>query len=191
MGPGLTAMAATISDPLPTTLPHLEPTGSNWAIFSMRFQEAMEANQKWQHFNGTSARPVPVDDKNPTDVEAKAMAAWDQDETVARYLLSQRLPDSTAVRLKNVTSVKDCWQKVSDEFSVKSQYAEADLLTAFTEMRCPDGGNVREFLGQMRVKREELSAVGITMSEKEYRSAIIKAIPEEVAKFASGMLLTA
>jgi len=184
-------MAATISDPLPTTLPRLEPAGSNWAIFSMHFQEAMEANQKWQHFNGTSAHPVPVDDKNPTNVEAKAMAAWDQDETVARYLLSQRLPDSTAVRLKNVTSVKDRWQKVSDEFSVKSQYAEADLLTAFMEMRCPDRGNVCKFLGQMRVKREELSAVGVTMSEKEYRSAIIKAIPEEVAKFVSGMLSTA
>src|SRR6266404_9315793 len=107
MGPGLTAMAATISDPLPTTLPRLEPTGSNWAIFSMRFQEAMEANQKWRHFDGTSARPVPVDDKNPTDVEAKAMAAWDQDETVTHYLLSQRLPDSTTASVK-VGGVPQC-----------------------------------------------------------------------------------
>jgi hypothetical protein len=46
MGPGMAA-ATTMKDPLPTSVPHLEPTGPNWPIFSMRFQEAMEANQKW------------------------------------------------------------------------------------------------------------------------------------------------
>jgi hypothetical protein len=93
----------------------------------------------------------------------------DQDERISRYLLSQRLPDSTAVFLEAITSVKARWDKVKSEFSVKSQYAETDLLTAFTdsEMRCPRGGKVRSFLGQMRVKREELAAVGVTMPEKE------------------------
>jgi hypothetical protein len=100
-------------------------------------------------------------------------------------------PNSTAVRLKTLATVKERWDKVKSEFSVKSQYAETDLLTAFSEMRCPRGGEVRAFLGQMRVKREELAAVGVTMSEKEYRSAIIKALPEEMSKFASGLLTAA
>ena len=185
------AAASIMNDPLPTSVPRLEPTGSNWAIFSMRFQEAMEANQKWGHFSGSVTCPVPVDTQKPTDDEKKAMSAWDLDETISRYMLSQRLPDSTAVRLKAITSVKDRWNKVKNEFSVKSQYAETDLLTAFNEMRCPNGGNVREFLGTMRVKREELAAVGVTMGDKEYRSAIIKALPEEMSKFASSLLTAA
>ena len=185
------ATAITMNDPLPTSVPRLKPNGSNWAIFSMRFQEAMEANQKWGHFDGSTARPVPADPSKPTDDEKKAMAAWDLDETVSCYMLSQRLPDSTAVCLKAITSVKDCWDKVKNEFSVKSQYAETDLLTAFSEMRCPRGGDVRAFLGTMRVKREELAAVGVTMGDKEYRSAIIKSLPEEMSKFASGLLTAA
>ena len=189
MGPAIPA--ATMSDPLPGSVPRLEPSGVNWAIFSMRFQEAMEANAKWGHFTGSVARPIPVDINAPTDAEKATMAAWDQDEVVARYLLSQRLPDSTAVRLKALTSVVDRWNKVKSEFSIKSQYAETDLLTAFTEMRCPRGGDVRSFLGQMRVRREELAAVGVTMTEKDYRSAIIKALPEEMSKFASGLLTVA
>ncbi len=148
----------------------------------------MEANQKWGHFDGTTPCPVPAKATTPTDAEAKAVADWRQDEIVTKYLLSQRLPDSTAVRLKSLTSAKECWTKVKTEFSVKSQYAEADLLTAFLEMRCLRGGDVRTFLGQMRVKCEELAAVGITMTEKEYRSAIIKSLPEEMSKFASGLL---
>ena len=63
-----------------------------------------------------------------------------------------------------------------------------DLLTAFSEMCCPRGGNVHEFLGSMRIKCEELAAIGVTMGEKEYRSAIIKSLPEEMSKFASQLL---
>jgi transposase InsO family protein len=189
MGPDMPSN--TMNDPLPTSIPRLEPTGSNWAIFSMRFQEAMEANRKWGHFDDSTPRPDPADTSKPTDEEKKAMSDWDQEEVVARYLLSQRLPDSTAVRLKAITSVKERWDKVKAEFSIKSQYAETDLLTAFNEMRCPRGGDVRAFLGSMRVKREELAAVGVTMGEKEYRSAIIKSIPDEMSKFASGLLTAA
>ncbi len=149
---------------------------------------SVEANQKRGHFDGKTLCPVPADPNAPTDAELKAVADWRQDEVVAKYLLSQRLPDSTAVRLKSLTSAKERWTKVKTEFSVKSQYAEADLLTAFSEMRCPRGGDIRTFLGQMRVKREELAAVGVTVTEKDYRSAIIKSLPEEMSKFASGLI---
>ncbi len=185
MGP---ALPAAMSDPLPTSIPCLKPNGSNWAIFSMHFQEAMEANQKWGHFDGTTPCPAPADANTPTDAELKVVVNWNQDETVAKYLLSQRLPNSTAVHLQALVSAKQCWDKVKTEFSMKSQYTEMDLLTAFSKMRCPRRGDVCTFLGQMHVKCEELAAVGVTMTEKEYHSAIIKAIPDEMSKFASGLL---
>ena len=43
----------------------------------------------------------------------------------------------------------------------------------------------------MRVKREELAAVGVEVTGKEYQSAILKSIPEEMSKFASGLLTSA
>ena len=129
----------------------------------MRFQEAMEANQKWGHFNGTTTCPVPADAAKPTPNEVRAGAAWDQDESVARYLVSQCLPNSTTVHLKSLTTAKERWTKVKSEFSVKSQYVEADMLTVFTELCFPQGGDVHSFLGQLHMKRKELSAVGVTM----------------------------
>jgi hypothetical protein len=107
---------------------------------------------------------------------------------VTRYLLTQRMPDSTAMRLCNITLVVDHWTKVKTKFSIKSQYAEVDLLTAFLEMRCSTMSKVRTFLGQMHMKHEELAAVGVTVTGKEYQSAILKSIPEEMSKFASGLL---
>ena len=189
MGPGLPTNI--MSDPYANSVPHLEPNGSNWAIFSMRFQEAMEDNLKWSHFDGSATCPVLKDAKNPTDGKNKSRLAWDQDKVMAHYLLSQRLPNSTAVHLKGLASAKEHWDKVKVEFSMKSQYAEADMLTSFSEMCCPCGGDVRSFLRSMHMKHEELVAVGVTMSDKEYQSAIIKSLPEEMSKFASGLLTLA
>ena len=142
----------------------------------MQFQEAMKVNQKWGHFIGSIAHPVPADVNKPTDAEKKAMFKWDLDKTISHYLLSQRLPNPTAVCLKSLATAKECWDKVKSKFSIKSQYMEADMLTSFSKMCCLCGGDVHAFLGSMHVKHE-LVAVSITMSDKEYCSAIIKSLP--------------
>ena len=74
------------------------------------------------------------------------------------------------------------------EYSIKSAYAEVDMLTAFLEMRVSTVSEVRTFLGQMCVWCEVLAAVGVTVTAREYQSAILKAIPEEMSKFTSGLL---
>jgi hypothetical protein len=150
----------------------------------------MKANQKWGHFNGSITCPIPANVDKPTDDKKTAMADWDRSESVMLYMLSQRLPDSTAVRLQSITTVADCWAKVTGEFSVKSQYTKIDLLSTFSKMRCSTISEVWTFLGQMRMKREELAAIGISMTPKDYQTAILKAIPEEMSKFASRLLTT-
>jgi hypothetical protein len=99
--------------------------------------------------------------------------------------------DSAAMRLRAITLVADRWTKVKNEYSVKSQYAEVDLLTTFSKLRCSSVSEVWTFLGQMRVKRKELVAVRVEVTGKEYQSAILKSILEEMSKFASGLLTSA
>ena len=55
---GTTATA--LADTLPSSIPKLDASGLNWAIFSLRFQDAVEAKGYWGHFDGTTPRPVPT-----------------------------------------------------------------------------------------------------------------------------------
>ena len=86
-------MSATtlLSDSLPSSIPKLDSTGVNWAIFSVRFQDAVEAKGFWGHFDGSSSRPVAVavsvtatdgttTTTPPTDAETAAVDQWDKDE---------------------------------------------------------------------------------------------------------------
>jgi gag-polypeptide of LTR copia-type len=172
-------------------IPHLKLSGSNWAIFSLRFQEAIKANCKWGHFNRSSKCPTSADPDKPTDEEKAMQVDWDQNEMVAKYLLTQRMLDSATVHLCTITLVTDRWTKVKNEYSVKSQYAEVDLLTAFLELCCSSMSEVRTFLGQMCMKHEELAAIGVEVTGKECQSAILKSILEEMSKSASGLLTSA
>ena len=129
MGPGL-ASAMSTSTPikqLPANIPRLEPSSINWAIFSMCFWEAMQATRCWGYFDGTKSRPEPKDKGNVTDDKTEAIEKWDHEDLVARYLLSQRLPDTTTICLGHYKTAKEHWEKVNQEFMAKSMYAQNDL----------------------------------------------------------------
>jgi len=55
-----------LSDSLPSSIPKIDPTGLNWAIFSVHFQGAVEAKGFWGHFDGFELRPEPSPAPAPT-----------------------------------------------------------------------------------------------------------------------------
>jgi len=126
-----------------------------------------------------------------TDDEKKAVEKWDHEDLAARYLLSQRLPDSIAVRLQVYTTAKTRWDHLVSEFTAQSIYAQNDLEQAFFDMRCAKGVDVRVFLTSLRYKREELAAAGVPITQKEYQRTVLKSLPDELARFASQLLTSA
>jgi len=61
-------------------VPPLHDDASNWAIFTMHFQEAMEAMNRWGHFDGSTTRPVLKDTTHPTNTEVQAIKEWEQED---------------------------------------------------------------------------------------------------------------
>src|SRR5882762_2254137 len=103
-----TTMSTHVSpDTLPSSVPKLDPRGENWAIFKIRFQNAMEVKEKWAHFNDQQKRPT----------DAAEAAEWDKNERMAKYMLTQRLPDSTVVRIQKCKNVAEQWSAIVKEYT--------------------------------------------------------------------------
>jgi hypothetical protein len=193
----MSAAIPVTTDTLPSNVPKLEIKGTNWAIFSLRLQITIEAKELWKHFDGTTPPPVgpPIAGPNGTTVSSPPdpddLAKWQKNENLAKHLLFQRIPDSTALRVWNLTDVVAMWTEIMREYTEKGAYAQTDLRTKFLESRCPSNGDIRQFLDDLRAKRDELSAVGVQIEEKDYRSMIIQSLPGHLASFASGQLATA
>jgi len=104
----------------------LDATGLNWAIFSVRFQDAVEVKGFWGHFDGTSTCPGL---SNPaTADETAAKNQWEKNEWSAKSLLTQKIPDLTLMRVHSKTSVKDRWEAIVKEYMDKGAYTDAHEL---------------------------------------------------------------
>ena len=117
----MTSVTATsLADTLPLSVPKLDASGLNWAVFSLYFQDAVEANSYWSHVDGMSEHPVvpkpedlsvthetaaaPVADAPvPATPSAEDLAAainqWDKDERSAKSLRTQKIPDLALMRI--------------------------------------------------------------------------------------------
>jgi len=78
---------SSLSDTLPSTVPKLDAEGDNWAIFLVRFMDAVEAKGFWGHFDGTSSEPVTTSASSEAEITAKNQ--WVKDERSAKTLLTQ------------------------------------------------------------------------------------------------------
>jgi hypothetical protein len=176
---------------LPANIPHLKPNGTNWAIFLMHFKEALQASHCWPYFDGLSTCLIPADKDNISAEENKAMDTWDYDDLITRYLLSQQLPDTTTIHLSHYNMAKECWDKVSEEYMAKSTYTQNNLDQAFLEMHCVKGADIHTFLSNLQYKCKELAAAGVNITDHNYQWTVLCSIPDELTKFASGLLLSA
>lgn len=117
--------ATALADTLPSSVPKLDASGLNWAIFSICFEDAVEAKGYWGHFDGTEPRPIPS--SPPTNDETMAIAQWDKDERSAKSLLTQKIPNSALMHIRNKKSVKERWDAIVTEYTKKGAFAQMDL----------------------------------------------------------------
>ena len=74
------------------------------------------------------------------------------------------------------------------EYMQKGVYMQTELRAKFLTSRCPDKGNAKDFLRGLRLKKEELAQVGVTISNKDYLSTIISSLPDMLSNFASSQI---
>ena len=130
--------------------------------------------------------PDPV--ATATAEDAAILAQWDWDKRSVKSLLTQKLPDSALMHICKAKTVKERWDVISIEYTEKGTFAQTDLCTRFLESKCPEKGNIQQFLDELCVKCEESATVGVEIDEKDYWSTIISSLPIPLANFTSNQL---
>ena len=108
---------------LPANILQLEPDGSNWAIFIMCFQDAIKVTCRWLYFTRSNPKPKAKNPKSLIDTKIKAATQWEYQDSMASYLLSQHLLDTTVMRLNSHVTMEEWWTAVTKEYQAKSAYA--------------------------------------------------------------------
>jgi len=84
-------------------------------------------------------------------------------------LFTQKIPDSTFIKIHSKPTVKNWWDLIIKEYTTKEAYVQTNLCMQFLDMKYKDFENIWTFLEKLVIKWEELSTIGI---KKDYRSVI-------------------
>ena len=178
---------------LPSNVPKLDPKGTNWVIFSIRFKDAIAAKKKWGHFDGTAPCPsftvaagAALSEKQLTTIQT-----WNDDEASAKYLLSQRLPDSTVIHTNKIATIATHWASIVTDYTAKSAFAQTALRKEFLDLRMPRSGDVDTFFKDLAAKKEELATCGVEISDQDYQSTVIRSLLTKLSQYASSLLASA
>ena len=180
-----------MSTTLPTSLSDftsavecLEANGSNWVIFQHQFTIAVQQKKVWSQFDGTSPKPSESPATSTAATEhAKKVSDWNERETLAKYLLTQKLPDSIFTKYLRKNTVAEIWSALVTEFTKKSMIMKSNLHSEFMALRYQKGADLRLEFDRVRGKYEALMNAGVTVSPDDYRTLIINFVPSGISSF--------
>ena len=161
-----------LSGTLPSSVPKPEASGTNWAIFKVRFKDSVREKGFWGHFNGITVKPFitlapPVIAASGITYEDQLLpvSQWEKNERSSISLLTQKIPDSMLMKVYSKLTVRECWLAIEKEYMQKGAYAQTELCSQFLEMKCRTGDNVHDCVrGRLRRK------TGVECSELSRRS---------------------
>jgi hypothetical protein len=159
------------------TVPVLEPDGSNWVVWKTRVEFAMAAKGTFGHLDNTVPRPT----------EAEPLKKWQEKEFLARWQLTRAIKDVTLQKIVTKSAVHEMWTAIKTEFETKSALVQADLRAKFSSIRCPEKGDVRAHLDDIRTANAQLASVGVKIEDSEYSSTIMKSLPRSYANHLSSL----
>ena len=169
----------------------LDPRGKNWVSFKRNFTIAVHQKDVWDHFTGDSPCPAAADAAAPTAAEMKALKDWKKAENTAMYLLFLKVPEATLVKYEDLDTVALMWAAIKAEFQHKSLLARTTLRADFMALRAVSGADLHSEFDRVRAAYNELSNVGITITDGEYSSMLVSFLPPELASFVSQLSATA
>jgi hypothetical protein len=70
----------------------------------------------------------------PTEEEIAKKIQWEKDERSSKSLLTQKLLDLTMVLIHSKPTVKERWDEVVKEYTLKSKYAKMGMRAKFLAM---------------------------------------------------------
>jgi hypothetical protein len=144
-----------------------------------------------RHVEGTARRPKEFDIENgqpvtypgipatEDEIEAKErkLDDFDQREYMARHVILSTVSPRLASLIKSKTAA-EMWSTVKLDATSKSKMHEVDTKRQLQELRCDEGAEVKEHLTALVRLRDELEAMGASVSDSEFTTIILGSLPQ-------------
>ena len=149
--------------------------GTNWVTYRDRMRYALDTHGWADHLTHTSITQAYKDAGDVGGV--KPEARWKTDEAAVRQLIVASVPDSVFNRIKGSANAKSVWDELKTIFEGRTRNLLIDLGRKLQNTRCGEDDDVRAHFEALANFREQLAAMGQTISDEQYTNILMSSLP--------------
>ena len=119
------------------------------------------------------AAAIPVAEE---EIFERETARWTSGEATIRKGLAEALPPTLYLTVRKEPTVREVWTKVVQHHQNKAQLIVVELRTRLQNERCPDKGDIRKHLANLRQMREDLALMGESVTDENFHTIILSSL---------------
>ena len=163
--------------------------GSNWVTYRDRMLWAVESRGLSDHLTETSITQ-PYKDMGKVGSVTPEMR-WRLDQAAVKQLFATSIPDSVFNSIKTGVSAKDVWDALKKLYEGRTTLILVDLGRRLQTTHCAEEDSVREHFERLADLREQLAAMGKSVSDAEFASILMGSLPPSYQPTLSGIAAAA
>jgi len=155
----------------------LASDGSNWVSYRGRLNITLHMH-RWhlqEHLTSDSVTQAYLDRGDVNNV--KPSMRWEDDDETVKHLITSSVPDEIFNRIKGSTNARTWWASLKDICEGRSQSLLIDLGRELQNARCGEDDDVRAHFAKLANFREQLAAMGETVSDQQYSNTLLASLP--------------
>src|ERR1700677_1090404 len=153
----------------------LAADGSNWVMYRDRMKYALDTRGWADHLTNTRVTQAY---KDAGDVGGmKPETRWKADEALVRQLIVPSVPDSVFNRIKGGADAMSVWDELKTIFEGRTRSLLIDLGRKLQNTKCGEDDDVRAHFESLANFREQLAAMGQTISDDQYTNTLMSSLP--------------
>ena len=171
-------------------IPKLEEAGKNWVVYKDCFLWSIDARGYVDHVDGTGSAPVDPITRTATSTQVLTAAqtalvttwkqelkVWNQGEAIVKQQIAATISDSLFMKIRGKGTAHEIWKALAKDFEKRSRMVSVDLRRRLQQERCVEKGDVRAHFSKLCMMREDLAAMGQSLSDDDYYSIILASLP--------------
>ena len=165
-----------MSDEFKIRITKLAADGSNWVTYRDRIMWALDVKGLLEHLTEDTITSYysaagTIDGLTPE-------ARWKRDEAMVKQLVAGSVPDTVFSQIKAGLKAKEVWDQLRTLYEGRSKLILVDLRRKLQNTRCGPEDDVRAHFENLADLKEQLAAMGHTITDDEYATILLGSLPE-------------
>lgn len=149
----------------------------NWLSFQVQIQDILTDTGYMEYVDGTNLRPS----------DKPLQPDWDKKDRKALTIIRLRVSPSIIMYIMSATTSKQAWDTLKGVFNAQGALAKITTRRKFLRYSIEDGSNMEAEVRNIRMIKEELALLGITVEDEEFGLTILTALPASWDSFISSI----